>query len=199
MLAYVFWHTALTDARSEEYEQWLTAFHGALWSDPLPGFIGSMSFRMDRAPWLPSAGPVYEDWYLVEHSGALDTLNAAAVSARRQVAHDRVAALAGSGAGGLYRLRKGQPALDRTRVAVWLSKPRAESYEAFYAALGQRLDQGVVTTVWARQMVLGPTPEFCLHAGRDTRLPADLGVRVTLTPVWSGFPADGSPAAGGSS
>jgi len=198
MLAYVFWHAALPDAQSVEYERWLTAFHAALCADPLPGFIGSMSFRMDRAPWLPSTGQVYEDWYLVEHSGTLDTLNDAAVSARRQVSHDRVAALAGSGVGGLYRLRKGQVALDQTRVAVWLSKPRGESYATFHAALGPRLDQGG-TTVWARQMVLGPTPEFCLHAGTDNRLSADLGVHISLDPVWSGLAPNDSPAVGESS
>lgn len=185
MLAYVFWHTAIPEARAEEYERWLKAFHAALHAGSPPGFLGSTNFRIDRAPWLPSTQPVYEDWYLVEGSEALDPLNDAAVSGRRQMAHDRAAALAGNGVAGLYRLRKGRPALDAVRATVWFAKPRGQSYAAFYGSLEPRCETGA-TTLWGRQMVLGPTPEFCLHGTRRDDLPADLGILILLEPVWTG-------------
>ena len=41
--------------------------------------------------------------------------------------------------------------------------------------------------LWVRQMVLGPTPEFCLHSQRSLELPAGFrGHEVSLTPVWTG-------------
>lgn len=186
MLAYVFWHTAILEAQAEEYERWLRAFHEALHAGSPPGYLGSTSFRIDRAPWLPSTQPVYEDWYLVEGSEALDPLNDAAVSGRRQVAHDRTAALAGNGIAGLYRLRKGRSDLEATRAALWLSKPRGQPYADFYTTLDPRFEGGA-TTLWGRQMVLGPTPEFCLHAEHGADLPADLGILITLEPVWTGL------------
>ena len=56
---------------------------------------------------------------------------------------------------GVYALRRGaaQP-VDMGR-AVWFGKPAGTSYAEFYDQLGER------NSLWRRQMVLGPTPEFC--------------------------------------
>jgi hypothetical protein len=39
--------------------------------------------------------------------------------------------------------------------------------------------------LWMRYMVLGPTPEFCLHSGEEVRLPRPLeGIGLSLRTVW---------------
>lgn len=105
---------------------------------------------------------VYEDWYLIEDSRALDFLNAAGVSGGRAQPHERLAAAAETGAGGLYRVRAGAPPTGQ-HVAHWFRKPDGTSYadldrEVFCGALGDD------ATLWQRQMTLGPGFEFCLSA-----------------------------------
>lgn len=144
MLAYLFWHRPIPDA--VEYAAALRAFHVALRAASPPGFRGCAAFAVN-APWCEG----YEDWYLVDDWAALGTLNERAP----QVAeHASVAAMADWGAGGVYRLLHGEAALDAPSAA-WSSKPPGISYEAFQASLPER-------SVWQRQLVLGPAPEFCL-------------------------------------
>src|SRR4029079_6098819 len=84
------------------------AFHRALAAAPPPSFVRSWSVRLDVAPW--DGGPArqpFEDWYLVEDWAALRTPNGAAVRAPREAAHDAIAAMATSPAGGLYALQLG--------------------------------------------------------------------------------------------
>jgi hypothetical protein len=40
--------------------------------------------------------------------------------------------------------------------------------------------------LWGRQMVLGPAPEFCLHAAEPQDVPSVTSRVVTLDLVWSG-------------
>src|ERR1700737_4929278 len=101
MLAYVFWHWPT--ARSGDkavYEAAQKGFHSRLAALRPEGFVSSWSYELSSAPWLSSA-PQYEDWYLLDGSAALDTLNAAAVSPPIRTEHDAAAAGAG-GMGGLY-------------------------------------------------------------------------------------------------
>ena len=82
MLAYVFWHQPTGEGARDEYERALVEFHRVLTGDPPAGFLGSATYRLPGVGWAPD-GDVYEDWYLVRDSAALDPLNEAAVSGRR--------------------------------------------------------------------------------------------------------------------
>lgn len=181
-LAYVFWHQPRPGTAATEYETLLRAFHDTLATTPPDGFLGSVAFRLPGASWAPS-GPVYEDWYLLSGSAALDPLNAAAVSGAHRRPHDTVAAFARWGTAGLYRLRDGSLAFDRAERAVWLSKSPGQTYEGFYATV--RKAAGTAGWgLWGRQMTLGPTPEFCFH-GHGPQLPGGEQIEaISLTRLW---------------
>ena len=186
MLAYVFWHQPRPDVTGDEYETLLGAFHRSLAAAPPPDFHGSAAYRLAAAPWAPP-GSVYEDWYLVSGSVGLDRLNDAAVTASRQAPHDSVAARAAWGAAGLYRLREGTGRLPSGGSALWFGKPAGLPYDSFYREV--RGTAGLAPwSLWGRQMVLGPTPEFCLHApSGDLAQPAPRAtVAIALEPVWPG-------------
>jgi len=161
MLAYVFWHRPADPAAADAYESALAAFHAALAAHPPEGFEGSVAYRVGAAPWLP--GP-YEDWYRVRDWAALGRLNDAAVEGPRAEPHDAVALAAAAGAGGVYRLLAGEPRPPAGPHAHWLSKPRGTDYAAFDAALTGH------GSVWRRQMVLGPAPEYVLLAAEPVAL-----------------------------
>jgi hypothetical protein len=182
MLAYVFWHWPTAEADRGEYEKALREFHRALAAAKPQGFRRSAAFRLRGAPWLP-ADEAYEDWYLLEGSAALDVINDAAVTAARKEPHDRAARHAAGGAAGLYRLRAGSDNVEGARHAYWLAKPAGVSYDDFYSQLRPFTDQPGVG-LWGRQMVLGPTPEFCLRTPKPVELPANLAVqRIELEPL----------------
>lgn len=162
MLAYVFWHWSVPGQEPGRYVERLLAFHRALRAAPPAGFRGSRVLAIEGAPWVGGA-PAFEDWYLVDDFAALGALNEAAVTAARQVPHDSVARLAAGGAGGVYR-RLASAAGEIDRV-TWCAKPAGETYAAFLGRLP-------AAEAWQRQMVLGPTPEFCLFG------PAPAGVEA---------------------
>jgi len=157
MLAYVFWHW--TRSPTAEYEAGLARFHRELVRLHVPGLQASASYRIKGATWT-GEGRAYEDWYLVGGSADLDVLNEAAVSAPIRPAHDRPAHLTVGVAGGLYRLQRGELDLDAAEV-TWIAKPPGMAYEDFYAGLPP------LGALFRRQMVLGPTPEFCAFGARD--------------------------------
>ena len=145
-LAYVFWHHPGLGVDAAGYERGLLAFHARLADAPIPGTLGCRTVRVPATPWLSGAG--YEDWYFVEDFTALGQLNAGAIDEAHAAVHDDIAAQAGFGAGGLYRLVSGQR--DRAGAHhVWFPKPDV-------------LPGGEGTTLWQRQLVLSPAPEFCL-------------------------------------
>jgi hypothetical protein len=182
VLAYVFWHWRRPEVAVAEYETAQQRFHSALSAVPPPGFRRSWSVAIAGAPWTRSA-EAYEDWYLLDGSAALDPLNTAAVTASRQVPHDAAAALAADGMAGLYTVRLGTP-VGPSRVATWFAKPRGMGYAELFAALAP-LVRAEAATLWLRQMVLGPSPECCLHSGRPITLPeAFAPVRLDGRTVW---------------
>ena len=184
MLAYVFWHWRQPSVAREEYESAQQAFHQALVAAPSDGFTRSFSHALAGASWANDGDEAYEDWYLVRDFSALGPLNDAAISASRQAPHDVAAALAGGGTAGLYRLRLGD-APRSPRSAQWFSKPQGVSYPQLFAAVEPVL-RPVGGSLWIRQMVLGPTPEFCLLAGEPAQLPPVLQMLAfPLRPVWS--------------
>jgi hypothetical protein len=169
MLAYVFWHQPAASQVLEQYERALIGFHRRLQDVAVPGLVASGTARVGGLPWMGGDG--YEDWYAVEDYTALGVLNDAAVDAAHAETHDRVALAAGFGAGGLYALERG--ALDAPAGhCAWLTKPSGVSYPSFREQLAEHV-AGETVTVWRRQMVLGPAPEFRVTAGRELTVPAD--------------------------
>ncbi|MGH3147187.1 MAG: hypothetical protein ACRDTR_15430 [Rubrobacter sp.] len=185
MLAYVFWHWPSQEIEVGHYERSLMSFHETLARAEQEGFRGSVTFRIEGAPWVGPDARGYEDWYLLDGSFALDPLNEIAVSGDRKSPHDRVAgASAVGGAGGPYGFGSGEPAAVGSDLATWLTKQRGTSYEEFYARI-EPWTNGPETSLWRRQLVLGPTPEFCVLGRAEPEFPSDLSpVAVERTVLW---------------
>jgi hypothetical protein len=171
MLAYVFWHAPISTDGLGAYEAALAEFHECLDPAGISGFRGSHAFLVEGAGWL-SSPVVYEDWYLVDDFTALGALNVAAVSGHRQRPHDDVAGMAAVGTAGVYALRQGPPRLSDTSRVAWFDKTTGMSYPDFYGRLGEH------RCLWQRQMVLGPTPEFCSLDDDDPPVGAVIATRV---------------------
>jgi len=125
----------------------------------------------------------YEDWYLVRDMAALAPLNEGAVSGPRLEPHNAVARLAADGTAGLYGLSAGVT-LERPAHAAWFGKPAGMSYAALFELLRPLVDSAR-GGLWMRQMVLGPTPEFCLRSGAPAVLPPSIDAKyLVLLPVW---------------
>ena len=185
MLAYTFWHWKRPDVSPETYEARQRDFQATLAAHPPDGFLHGTTVRLQGAPWAADGHTAYEDWYLVRDMASLDSLNQAAVTAARQVPHDAVAQLAADGIAGLYRLRAGAPIFPHPQ-ATWFHKPAGMSYPALFEALAPVV-AAASGALWMRQMVLGPTPEFCLHSAKPVELPPGIaGLTLTLHPVWNG-------------
>jgi hypothetical protein len=185
MLAYVFWHWRQPSVDARVYEPDLAQFHQTLRSNKPIGFQRSVVFQINDAAWLNTNGPAYEEWYLLDDSAAMDRINYAAVNGPCEDPHNRVARNAAGGVGGLYRLRAGSEVLERAKFATWFSKPPGVSYTNLDAQL-QPMLSGTDATLWTRQMVLGPTTEFCLHSTSNLSLPTGFsGTRIPLKLLWS--------------
>lgn len=152
------------------YERSLRDFHTALAQAAPPGFRGSVVMRIaGSAPWLGGA-PAYADWYLLDGSAALDPLNMAAVSGGAQAPHNQVARGASAGVGSLLALRGDQADVAAARRTTWLAKPKGMPYDEFYAAI-QSTPGMQQASLWRRQMVLSPTPEFGILSTEPLSLP----------------------------
>lgn len=185
MLAYVFWHWPQPAVDIQAYTSKLAAFHEILNANKPEGFHHSTVFLIDKAPWLGTQGSAFEDWYLLDDSAALDRLNLAAVTGKCEQPHHLVAKDAADGTAGLYRLRIGSSDLSNKRNAVWFSKPADLSYKDFSDRIESECSEE--TSLWQRQMTLGPTTEFCLLNEKDVVLPFGLvGQNVLLELIWSG-------------
>jgi hypothetical protein len=160
MLAWLFWHTRITDVPRDDYVSALRAFHRRIVAAGPAGLLGARTREYTAVPWLASEAEVFEDWYLVRDSAALDALDEAVLASFSSAAHEAVARLAANAVSGLYELRAGRPAPDAD-VRVWLSKPRGIAYGPFVADLFR------AGTIWSRKLVLGPTPEFCVETDAE--------------------------------
>jgi hypothetical protein len=202
VLAYVFWHRPLDESSTDAYEQAQIAFHSSLARIPPIGFRGSMVFRVAGLPWLARAaspdvpGAGYEDWYLLEDYTALGVLNEAAVGSGHRTPHDKLAHRFGAGAGGLYGLVEGHARLGEGSLVIWVARPPAglpgSERRALPALLGDGIDPEHAS-LWRRQLVFGPAPEFCLLASEPpagaapTRLPEGWRATVSTREVlWNG-------------
>jgi hypothetical protein len=188
VLAYVFWHWPRAGSDTAAYESAQVRFQQSLVRQPPAGLRGNASFRIARVPWFVDdwTGARYEDWYLVEDWTALGVLEQAVVGAGHRSAHERAAAHAGGGAGGVYRLLEGaSPALDAA-TATWVTAPA----EHGPSLVGDLLaDGGEEIAMWRRALVLGPAPEWCLLAGAAPR-----GVAASRLPVeWTALTLERVP------
>src|SRR6478672_3844893 len=162
MLAYLFWSWPFPNVETAAYEQGQLDFHRALAASKPAGFQASWTFRVDgQAPWRARDARAYEDWYLVDDYAALGPLNDAAVAGICQEPHRRTAAAAAGGIGALYRLRTGRPRVPESVFATWITKGPPVGYEHFYGR-AEPLTERLGGSLWRRQMVFGPAPEFCL-------------------------------------
>jgi hypothetical protein len=188
VLAYVFWHRPLDDLPVEAYEHAEIAFHRSLAHAPPSGFQSSAVFRVAGLPWFEGSG--YEDWYFVEDYTALGVLNMAAVGHGHRTVHDDVAHRFGSGAGGLYGLIEGHPpvgpgAFAGESAAIWVGRSPGIERRAIGELLGDGMDARHAS-LWRRQLVFGPAPEFCLLVGDRAKLGLPAGVAPTRLPEgWS--------------
>jgi hypothetical protein len=194
MLGYVFWHASAAGVDAARYEDALSAFHRSLAHSPPFGFEGSAAFRIGTPPWetsrtaaVPRGAPAsgwYEDWYLVEDFAALGVLNDAAVARGHRSSHDRAAKGLGSGAAGVYGLIEGEVAsagsLGECRHATWVEPAGSANVAEIGALLGDGMDPSA-SSVWRRQLVLGPAPEFCVLSREQ---PAGVA-SARLAPRWS--------------
>src|SRR5215469_3789927 len=178
MLAYLFWHRPHSTTTIKQYEEALLRFQQHLGQQDPPGFRGSASFRVADLPWLGNLRG-YEDWCLLDGSWALDPLNSFAVAGPVVSAHDAAATQMEEGYGGLYALVWGEPALPERSTTVWLTRPRGIQWRPVLDTVRQQFPQ---TTLWRRQMVLGPGKKFALIA--------PLGVDVAAPSGWSGLPIE---------
>lgn len=184
MLAYVFWHRMREDCSKDIYENKIIKFQSTLAESHLVGFKGSVVARIDSAPWLASHSEAYEDWYLLDGSEVLDKLNDVAVSGSRKGPHNDVAHLATDFHGGLYQLRTGSEYSVSSEFALWLSKPAGSDYESFYRYISQNT-ASEKSSLWRRQMVLGPTPEFCMIGTKMPDLPSQFSpVHIHREIIW---------------
>ncbi len=171
MLAYIFWHRPFPHVERKSYEELIVRFQSDLARHPPPGFIAAASFQIDPVPWLSDLAG-YEDWCLLEGSWAIDPLNAFAVAAPVQPAHDTVAALMGEGAGGLYAHVGGGPSAAAESTVYWLTRPRGIQWRPPLDAVRARCAQA---NVWRRRMVLGPAAEFAVEAPDETEIAVPSG------------------------
>ena len=177
MLAYTFWHWKSSEVSRELYETALSEFQKSLAAASPEGFQGSSVARINGAPWTGAATEAYEETYLLKGSYAMDILETAAVSAQCKAAHDHAARMAAGGCAGLYRLRLGAENIFQAHVAAWFAKPAGTTYDELYRLITQRVDSSQ-TSLFGRQMVLGPTPEFCLLTPSKFDLPEN------FNPIW---------------
>jgi hypothetical protein len=172
-LSYVFWHRPRSGTPPERYERRLERFQSSLRSHGPDGLIDALSFRLESRPWSKRMSMGYEDWYLVKDFRALGALNAVAVANPNKTPHDDIARGSTGGAGGVYKMLKGDLPLRDAGSATWIRKPARTPYQAFLNDLS-KLVADRRTDLWQRQMVLGPAAEFCMHGEGPLDLPSAL-------------------------
>lgn len=159
MLAYIFWHRPFPSVEKTAYEAALTKFHSALRKSSCPGFRGSATYSITETPWLNNQIG-YEDWNLLDSSAAMDPLNEAAVAPSMWDTHAAIAEQTDFGHGGLYRYLLGEADPSPLTRIWWLKRPRGIRYQQPLAEIAESIEGPV--SVWRKQMVLGPAPEFAL-------------------------------------
>lgn len=187
MIAYVFWHQKREHVRADEYEQALMDFQAMLLKAEVPGYLGGVVSKIEGAHWMPSEKGGYEDWYFLSGSEVLDRLNRMAVSGDRKDPHSAATKMAVNMHAGLYQLWQSDAHFTDSEWSAWFSRPPSMTYEEMYEEICRYLPH-CAGDLWRRQMVLGPTPEYCLMSTSR----ADMSeffkpIIVKRKTVWSSF------------
>lgn len=168
MIAYAFWHSPAAGVADFEYEAALAAFIAELSGAGIPGLIRCRSIRFEQLPWVAGRA-AYQDWYELDGTSGLDSLEVGAVRAAMEAPHAAIARMSGTGIGGLFASRS-EPDPDlRGPIAeqsiAWVDKPAGVAYGPFVAGLRAAIDPG--GALWQRRLSLGPAGEFCLWLPGD--------------------------------
>ncbi|MDX1740886.1 MAG: hypothetical protein R3178_06315 [Rhodothermales bacterium] len=181
MIAYVFWHTPRSSVEGSDYEQGLEAFHSVLAGRPPGGYCSSLSLRVGRLPWMGDATS-FEDWYLVDDFAALGELNDRAAADHHAATHDHVADYSDWGTGSIFALESGTAGLVPP-IMYWLNRPEDMKTAAFLAEMRSWVE-GEQAVLWRRQLSLGPSTEYCIHAPRKLALPFPALEVVPQSVIW---------------
>jgi hypothetical protein len=94
----------------------------------------------------------------------------------------------GEGHGGLYSHAGGETPVASRSTVYWLTRPRGIHWRPAVDAIRAACPQA---TVWRRQMVLGPSPEFAVEAPADAQIavPSDWRARGVQRVRLVGSPA----------
>jgi len=173
LFAYVFWHWPRPEISRDSYETKLTAFLHALSSEEPAGLVEALSFRVEALPWFPQRGNLYEDWYIVDNFAAIATLNETAIGGGARGPHDSIAKDYMKGAGAIFKSIKGDIRVRDARLAIWIEKGIGQPYQSYYDEVAKSVGDRKAD-LWRRQMVLGPSPQFCIHSEEVLEIPASL-------------------------
>lgn len=186
MRAFIMWHRPRTDVDADGYRQGLFRFFAALGAARPSGLISICSHWVEAPAPAPDQGAAFEDWYLLEDSAALDTINDAAIDRGCESSHDAAAAASRDEYTGLLRLRSGELRIEDAGAMYWLDKPADQAHLDFLAALEKSLAAHDYA-IWTRQMGLSPTAEFCVLTadGEFMTLPGDLKARNQPRRLWN--------------
>jgi hypothetical protein len=188
-LKFVLWTWPSASADVAEFRENRVKFHQVLANSRVAGYLGSGIFQVDTAPWAgaflfensPWSGghnAVFEEWYLLHGSAALDALNEGTIAGPYKESHAKFLRKdLGGECAGLYYLRSGDPervlsGLTDCRHSAWFNK----TYPTYDDLVG-RLTPGMKmsnSVLWRRLLVLGPTHEFHLDVDASVALPDEL-------------------------